>query len=219
MSIKLVSSISERLRDDLFAGCVSFILFERWLVRQLVSIQIAAQTLVQKKDYGLAVSYCISAEDWVGLGQVVDRVLDEYIINGLCYLKIFRFAANMLNFEGPQIFSQYAVAIAPSAQKLRTPKGHGLSVHRLVFAVQYAHLHELFERHEYQEAANRIVSIFSQDVVPKSWWAIVLCDAVQLLEYGNKKDSRHHSLAAQRHTFRSITAIFVFQCILYASKT
>lgn len=196
-------------------------MFERWLVRQLVSIQIAAQTLVQKKDYGLAVSYCISAEDWVGLGPVVDRVLDEYIINGLCYLKIliFRFGANMLNFEGPQIFSQYAVAIAPSAQKLQTPQGHGLSVHRLVFTVQYAHLHELFERHEYQEAANKIVSIFSQDIVPKSWWAIVLCDAIQLLEYGNEKGSRRPSLPAQRHIFRSITAIFIFQRILYASKT
>ncbi|EDR05684.1 uncharacterized protein LACBIDRAFT_302853 [Laccaria bicolor S238N-H82] len=138
---------------------------KREAVRRSVC-RIAAQTLVQKKDYGLAVSYCISAEDWVGLGSVVDRVLDEYIING------------------PQIFSQYAVAIAPSAQKLQTPQGHGLSVHRLVFTVQYAHLHELFERHEYQEAANKIVAIFSQDIVPKSWWAIVLCDAVQLLESG-----------------------------------
>lgn len=167
----------------------------------------------------MAVSYCISAEDWVGLGRVVDRVLDEYIINGLCYLKIFRFEANMLNFEGPQIFSQYAVAIAPSAQKLQIPQGHGLSAHRLVFTVQYARLHELFERHEYQEAANNIVAIFSQDVVPKSWWAIILCDAVQLLEYGIKKSSRHLSLAAQRHIFRSITAIFIIQRILYASKT
>lgn len=44
--------------------------------------QIAAQTLVADKDYGLAVSYCISAEDWRGLGRVVDRVLEEYITSG-----------------------------------------------------------------------------------------------------------------------------------------
>lgn len=44
--------------------------------------QIAAQMLIQEKDYGLAVSYCTSAEDWPGLGRVVDRVLDEYIISG-----------------------------------------------------------------------------------------------------------------------------------------
>lgn len=45
--------------------------------------QIAAQTLVSDKDYGLAVSYCISAEDWRGLGRIVDRVLDEYITSGM----------------------------------------------------------------------------------------------------------------------------------------
>jgi nuclear pore complex protein Nup85 len=44
--------------------------------------QIAAQALVREKDYGLAVSYCSSAEDWQGLGRVVDRVLDEYINSG-----------------------------------------------------------------------------------------------------------------------------------------
>ncbi|KAJ7793463.1 nucleoporin Nup85-like protein [Mycena olivaceomarginata] len=44
--------------------------------------RIAAQTLVREKDYGLAVSYCSSAEDWQGLGHVVDRVLDEYITSG-----------------------------------------------------------------------------------------------------------------------------------------
>lgn len=47
-----------------------------------MSAQIAAQTLVQEKDYGLAVSYCTSAEDWPGLGRVVNRVLDEFIISG-----------------------------------------------------------------------------------------------------------------------------------------
>lgn len=50
--------------------------------KKLTVAQIAAQTLVREKDYGLAVSYCSSAEDWQGLGRVVDRVLDEYILSG-----------------------------------------------------------------------------------------------------------------------------------------
>jgi len=37
---------------------------------------------VSQKDYGLAVSYCTSAEDWRGLARIVDRVLDEYITSG-----------------------------------------------------------------------------------------------------------------------------------------
>lgn len=44
--------------------------------------QIAAQTFVRDKDFGLAVSYYASAEDWAGLGRVVDRVLEEHITNG-----------------------------------------------------------------------------------------------------------------------------------------
>lgn len=45
-------------------------------------MQIAARIFVQKKEYGLALSYCSSAEDWPGLGRVVDRILQEYIHTG-----------------------------------------------------------------------------------------------------------------------------------------
>lgn len=48
-----------------------------------VVTQIAAQTFVQEKEYGLALSYSSSAEDWTGLGRVVDRVLQEYITAGM----------------------------------------------------------------------------------------------------------------------------------------
>lgn len=35
-----------------------------------------------EKKYGLAVSYSLSAEDWPGLGRIVDNVLDEYLHDG-----------------------------------------------------------------------------------------------------------------------------------------
>lgn len=70
-----------------------------------VLIQIAAQTFVEDKDFGLAVSYCASAEDWPGLGRVVDRVLEEYITNGMrelartscCYLTNEKVQHNLLD--------------------------------------------------------------------------------------------------------------------------
>lgn len=37
---------------------------------------------MREKEYGLAVSYCTSAEDWAGLGRVIDLVLEEYIVQG-----------------------------------------------------------------------------------------------------------------------------------------
>lgn len=34
------------------------------------------------KKYNLAVSYCRSAENWSGLGRIVDNVLEEFILHG-----------------------------------------------------------------------------------------------------------------------------------------
>ncbi|KAJ7442242.1 Nup85 nucleoporin-domain-containing protein [Mycena latifolia] len=129
--------------------------------------RIAAQTLVREKDYGLAVSYCSSAEDWQGLGRVVDRVLDEYIISG------------------PTSFAQYASDIAPSLQNLsvQNPSSQGVFVHRLMFAVRYSNFQQLRVKHDLQNAALDLVAMFRDDVAPKSWWAVMLCDAVDLLQH------------------------------------
>ncbi|KAF8872834.1 nucleoporin Nup85-like protein [Gymnopilus junonius] len=139
--------------------------YKRENVRRTVC-RIAAQTLVSDKDYGLAVSYCTSAEDWRGLARIVDRVLDEYIS------------------EGPQKFCQYALAIAPSVQELRTRSTvPGVFVHRLIFGVRYARFHDLITRQDYREASVDLVAIFTEDVAPTSWWAVVLYDSVPLLRY------------------------------------
>ncbi|KAJ7155434.1 nucleoporin Nup85-like protein [Mycena crocata] len=129
--------------------------------------RIAAQTLVREKDYGLAVSYCSSAEDWQGLGRVVDRVLDEYIVSG------------------PTSFAQYASDIAPSLQNLniRHPSSQGVFVHRLIFAVRYSNFQQLRINRDLQNAASDLVAMFRDDVAPKSWWAVMLCDAVDLLQH------------------------------------
>ncbi|CAK5267637.1 unnamed protein product, partial [Mycena citricolor] len=130
--------------------------------------RIAAQTFVREKHYGLAVSYSSSAEDWQGLGRIVDRVLDEYIISG------------------PASFAGFASDIAPSLQSLSVKDGstHGVFLHRLVFAVRYANFLQLCNRQELQNAASDIVAMFRDDVAPKSWWAVMLYDSVELLRYG-----------------------------------
>ena len=45
--------------------------------------RVAAQTFMREREYGLAVSYCVSAEDWTGLGRVVNCMLDVYITQGI----------------------------------------------------------------------------------------------------------------------------------------
>ncbi|GLB43373.1 putative nup85 Nucleoporin [Lyophyllum shimeji] len=141
--------------------------YQRESVRRTVC-RIASQTMVQEKEYGLAVAYLISAEDWPGLGRVVDRVLEEYISSG------------------PRNFAAYAAAIAPSIQELRSRPTHlGVFAHRLLFAVRYAHFHQLREQRNFQDAAADLIAIFREDLAPKSWWAVLLCDSVPLLQHSS----------------------------------
>ncbi len=119
---------------------------------------------------------------WVGLWIVC-------LMNTLFMVQPFSFRCgspkDLSVFIGPKIFTQYALAVAPSVQELRTKSHiHGVFVHRLVFTVRYAHFHELLEKREYQDAASDLIAIFSENVAPTSWWAVVLCDSVPLLRYG-----------------------------------
>ncbi|KAF8074701.1 nucleoporin Nup85-like protein [Lyophyllum atratum] len=162
--------------------------YQRENVRRTVC-RVAAQAMIQHKDYGLAVAYYISAEDWPGLGRVVDRVLEEYVSSG------------------PNNFAAYASAIAPSIQELRSrPMHQGIFAHRLLFAVRYAHFHQLREEQQLQDAASDLITIFREDLAPKSWWAVLLCDSVPLLQHGS---SLLFSSADVSELLRKLEEVFV----------
>ncbi|TFK60439.1 hypothetical protein BDN72DRAFT_939980 [Pluteus cervinus] len=139
---------------------------QREMVRRTV-LRIGAQSLMRGKDYALAVSYSISAEDWVGLGRIVNQVLEEYTLSG------------------PKQFTEYALSVAPTVQEMHNQAMvHGVFVHRMIFAVRYAHFNQMRERGEVQNAAAELIAIFRDDVAPKSWWVVLLRDSIELLQYG-----------------------------------
>jgi nuclear pore complex protein Nup85 len=149
-----------------------------------VFTQIAAQTFVQEKEYGLALSYSSSAEDWTGLGRVVDRVLQEYITAGMNNCETSYSEFNEYH-PGPEQFTRHVAGIAPSLQALRMQSGaQGIFIHRLMFAVRYAEFHQRLSNRDLQDAAWDLVSMFQDGLAPKSWWAILLCDSQQLLQHG-----------------------------------
>ncbi|KAK0189185.1 Nup85 nucleoporin-domain-containing protein [Armillaria mellea] len=140
--------------------------FQRETVRRVIC-RITAQSFANEKDYALAISYSISAEDWFGLGRIIDRLLEECIING------------------PQIFARFASEIAPSLHEIGAHTGlQGVFIHKLMFVLRYSQFHRLRLQHEYRDAAADFVVLFRDDVAPKSWWAILLCDSVELLQHG-----------------------------------
>jgi nuclear pore complex protein Nup85 len=53
-----------------------------------------------------------------------------------------------------------------------------------MFAVRYAQFHQLVLQEEYQDAAADLLAMFREELAPKSWWAVLLCDAVPLLQFG-----------------------------------
>ena len=91
---------------------------------------------------------------------------------------------------GPAQFARYVADVAPSLQALRMqPESPGVFIHRLMFAVRYAEFQRRRMDQELQEAAQDLVAMFHEDIAPKSWWGILLCDAVDLLQGG--PNSRH----------------------------
>lgn len=88
---------------------------------------------------------------------------------------------------GPEQFARLVANIAPSLHSLRKDGGlnaNGVFVYRLMFAVRFANFHLQRMSGELQDAAFDLVAMFEEDVVPRSWWAVVLCDAIELIQYG-----------------------------------
>lgn len=85
--------------------------------------------------------------------------------------------------SGPAHFARYVADIAPSLQALRSQPGSpGVFVHRLMFAVRYAGFQRRRMDLELQDAALDLVAMLHEDIAPKAWWGILLCDAVDFLQ-------------------------------------
>lgn len=82
-------------------------------------------------------------------------------------------------------FAKYAADIAPSLQDLGPQSGpHAVFIYRLMFAVRYSQFQRSRASLELQDAASDLVAMLHEDVAPKSWCAVLLCDAIDLLQFG-----------------------------------
>ncbi|KAJ8482613.1 hypothetical protein ONZ51_g5233 [Trametes cubensis] len=150
--------------------------YQREEIRRMVC-RIAAQSFIREKEYGLAISYCTSAEDWAGLGRVVDLVLEEYIAQG----KSEPARAETQVTSADRVIYPLSQALNDTGTKIPAP---GVFLHRLMFAVRFAEFHQRRASGDGQGAAFDVVTMFREDIAPKSWWAVLLCDALELLQNG-----------------------------------
>ena len=130
-------------------------------------------------------AYYISAEDWPGLGRVIDRVLEEYIQNGISFPLNHAVETGLIHSLGPVAFASYAAKFIHSLQELPSRTNtEGIFAHRLTFAVRYAQIHRLRAEGESHAAVSEIIVLLREEIAPKSWWAVLLCDTVDLLQHG-----------------------------------
>ena len=115
----------------------------------------------------------------------MDAILAQYIKHGL-YISLARhFLLTII--VGPEVFARSVAAVAPTLQELRAhPGADGVFTHRLMFAVRYAEFHQRRIRGDLQDAALDLLTMFNEDLAPKSWWGVLLCDAVELIRNGKR---------------------------------
>jgi hypothetical protein len=117
--------------------------------------------------------------------------------------------------SGPAVYVKYISEIVPSLDVLKAQAGsQGIFIHRLMFAIRYADFHRRLMQEDRQEAAQELVTLLRDEIAPKSWWGLLLCDAVPLLESG-KPFSRHCPM--QGVIFSSLILLyFLLNCITQA---
>lgn len=98
------AEVQARLRAGALAGVLKEVSVwchehNREAVRRAVC-RVAAQTFMREREYGLAVSYCVSAEDWAGLARIIDRMLEVYISQGTCACSLYECVSRMLTCGG-----------------------------------------------------------------------------------------------------------------------
>ncbi|KIK60507.1 hypothetical protein GYMLUDRAFT_43830 [Collybiopsis luxurians FD-317 M1] len=144
------------------------LVYGRESVRRAVC-KIASVTYARSRNYGIAISYSISAEDWPGLGRIIDAVLQEYV------------------HHGPVVFASHASKIAPSLDQIHSnTRTETIFAHRLVFAVRYSQIHKMRLEQDYSTAASDLITLLRDEIAPRSWWPVLLCDSLEFLQYGPK---------------------------------
>ncbi len=111
--------------------------------------------------------------------------MEEFILHGnSCFpRKVFN-GVHICNL-GPLRYVQLIADVTPSLQELRTEIGpRGVFMHRMMFAVRYAEFHQRNLQGDRENAALDLISLFEEELAPRSWWGVILHDAIPFLQSG-----------------------------------
>ncbi|GJJ11510.1 hypothetical protein Clacol_005743 [Clathrus columnatus] len=124
--------------------------------------RIAGRTFIDQGRYNLAISYYTSAEDWIGVSRVVDILLSR-------------------SLKGDT--KEFIASVTEIAPTLRQPSSYSqISIRRrLTFLIKYAEFQTRWQNGDLQDAAWDLITMFREELVPKSWWGVLLKQAGDML--------------------------------------
>jgi nuclear pore complex protein Nup85 len=163
--------------------------------------QMTAESLIAQQKYGLAVAYCVRANDARRINKICDLILDEYVLNGEAALSLIDSIPTSLLRPSPTtasaaVQSSYEFFSPTSPMHNDRSADHDMDpttgeMHqnalllvkttRLGFLARYRDFHALYASGDRIAAAELLTLLMSSNVAPKKFWAIMLLDSVALL--------------------------------------
>jgi nuclear pore complex protein Nup85 len=162
-------------------------------------VQQVAEKLIRSREYGRAIAYIVQSGDTVRMASVTDALIDEYLSKG-SFSEAGCFELN--HPIGQEEFAKLVDAIptrllrpgtlATEADDPQSRDNYKLFADKIAFLAQYRDFHAFFAQGARLEAAKLLAGMLASGLPPKRFVAVLLLDAVPLLE-----DSEAHLDASE----------------------
>ena len=172
------SGVSKRFQrvEELLRACVDH---GMELEARAICKKVAA-VLNSKREYGLAVSYCVRAGDATQVRNIADAVLEEYVNEGeeefLDLVDGFPTSLLQRTSRLPEMDEE------GEDRTVAYGRDKSLYSERLAFLGKYRDFHRLYAEERLHEATAVLVSTLLENQAPERFWAVLLLDAIPLLE-------------------------------------
>ncbi|CED84877.1 Nuclear pore complex component (sc Nup85) [Phaffia rhodozyma] len=143
--------------------------------------RVVGQRMVQSRQYGLAVAYCVRAGDGRRLGIISDKILNVYVQKGPKEFieHVNSIPPSLFSPESPHYIASAASGLSPSTTSNPT---FPILASKLNFLPLYRDFLESFHSNDLPKAASLLSNMFASDIAPKGFWAVLLVDSVVILE-------------------------------------
>ncbi|PWN52416.1 Nucleoporin, Nup85-like protein [Violaceomyces palustris] len=139
--------------------------------------------MCKEQRYGLAVAYCVRAGDGAQIRRISDTLLEEYIDQGAekFVALVDSIPSSLLRPKQPG-FSNGQDAVPTNEDEPFGDLGKGFFSTRLAFLARYRDFHRLYSEGRFRAAAQLLVELVTSEAAPETFWAVLLVDAIPLLE-------------------------------------